>query len=72
MTISPDSSVRIGLLVGAAHQAALVEVVALLDALPELGAAFHGERALVGTQMDVGAVERESGVHEFSSASISA
>ena len=64
--------VPVGLLVGAAHQAAVVEIVALGNARPELCAAFHCACALVGLQMDVGAIERKGRAHMSSSASLSA
>src|SRR6266852_5991971 len=51
--------VPVGVLARTAHQAAVAEVVAAFDARPELGAAFHGKRALVGPEMDIGAIERQ-------------
>src|SRR6266481_2476693 len=48
--------VPVGGLARAAHQAAVAEVVAAFDTRPELGAAFHGKRALVGPEMDIGAI----------------
>src|SRR6266404_1153837 len=64
--------VPVGVLAGAAHQAAVVEVVAAFDARPELGAALYRKRTVVGPEMDVGAIERKDLAHGSSSASISA
>jgi hypothetical protein len=50
----------------------MVEVATIGDAGPERGPALHRKRALVGLEMDVGAIERKGLGHVPSSASISA